>query len=320
MAEEIENNAPASPGGRPSSGGPPEKTKKKKQSAADLQKALRASQGEGPAKAPVDFKKIFGRVGLVLLVVWIIAFIIPTWIPKAVAGALTAAAVGFGIWFVRYIKKSEALGDLLRGASTAEGRKEALEKLDKDFKKGDTQAVLARAQLEMQEDPRKALTTLETIQLDKVMTPIADQVRSMRGMLHLTLGEANEARALVDKIDLSKAQDRKSRAMFATVSAEAWARTGQSKKAIETLELFSPDDPELGEMRVQMLRARAFAYAHANDVKALARALRRLAETSPQLLGMFVGAKKTHPLLEREARKILMSSGAVPKKMVRQKM
>src|SRR5882762_4879430 len=170
MAEELEKKAP-------------EKSKKKKQSAADLQKALRSTQADAP-RTPVDYKKIFGRVGAGLVVLWIIAFIIPSWIPKAVVGVLTVAAVGLGFWFVRYVKKSEALGDLLRGADTAEGRKEALERLDKDFKKGDTQAVLARAQLEMQEDPRKALTTLETIELDKVMTPIADQVRSMRGMLH----------------------------------------------------------------------------------------------------------------------------------------
>ncbi|WP_394850463.1 hypothetical protein LZC95_23775 [Pendulispora brunnea] len=298
--------------------------KKKKQNAADLQKALRAAQsgggGEGQPKTPIDYKKTFGRIAIILAVIWVIAFIIPSWIAKAVAGALTLVAIGFGIWFVRFVKKNEALGDLLRGADTAEGRKEALEKLDKDFKKGDTQAVLARAQLEMQEDPRKALTTLETINLDKALQPVADQVRSLRGMLHLTLGEPNEARGLVDKIDLGKTQDRKQRAMFATVSAEAWARTGQAKKALETLELFNPDDDELAEIRVQMLRARAFAYAHANDIKGLARTLRRLAETSPQLLGMFVSAKKTHPLLEREAKKILMSTGAVPRKMVRQKM
>ena len=41
---------------------------------------------------------------------------------------------------------------------------------------------------------------------------------------------------------------------------------------------------------------------------------------SPQLLGMFVGAKKVHPMLQQEAKQILMRSGAVPKKMVRQKM
>ncbi len=306
MAEELEKKAP-------------EKLKKKKQSAADLQKALRSAQADAP-RTPVDYKKIFGRVGIGLLVLWIIAFIIPSWIPKAVVGALTVIAVGLGFWFVRYVKKSEALGDLLRGADTAEGRKQALERLDKDFKKGDTQAVLARAQLEMQEDPRKALTTLETIDLDKVMTPIADQVRSMRGMLHLTLGEPNEARALVDKIELGKIQDRKQRAMTTTVAAEAWARTGQSKKALENLELFNPDDEELSEARIQMLRARAFTYAHQNDIKGLARTLKRLSDTSPQLLGMFLSGKKVHPLLEREARKSLMASGAVPRKMVRQKM
>jgi hypothetical protein len=300
------------------------KSKKKKGGAKELQDALSKAQGEAPTRPPVDFRKIFLRAGGVIVIVWVLCIILSGWIGKGVAlgiaGAITVAAAGFGVWFVRYIRKSEALGDILRGASTAEGRKEALEKLDKDFKKGDTQATLARAQLEMQEDPRKALTTLETVDLDKVMKPIADQVRSLRAMLHLTLGETAEARTLVDGIDLGKAQDVKSRAMFATVAAEAWARTGQAKKALETLELFNPEDPELGEVRLQMWRSRAFAYAGLNDSKGIQRALKKLVDVSPQLLGMFVGTKKVHPLLEREAKQLLMRSGAVPKKMVRQRM
>jgi hypothetical protein len=55
-------------------------------------------------------------------------------------------------------------------------------------------------------------------------------------------------------------------------------------------------------------------------MKAAGRALRKLAEMSPQLLGMFVGAKKVHPMLQQEAKQLLMRSGAVPRKMVRQKM
>jgi hypothetical protein len=171
----------------------------------------------------------------------------------------------------------------------------------------------------MQEDPRKALATLESIDLARQMAPVADQVRCTRATIHLQLGELPEARALVDKMELGKQQDVKTRAMFAAVAAETWGRTGQGKKASELLEVFNPEDPELVEMRVQMWRARAFAYAGIGDMKGAGRALRKLAEMSPQLLGMFVGAKKVHPMLQQEARQLLMRSGAVQRKMVRQK-
>ena len=40
--------------------------------------------------------------------------------------------------------------------------------------------------------------------------------------------------------------------MMATVASESWARTGNAQKAIETLELFNPEEPELSEIRAQM--------------------------------------------------------------------
>jgi tetratricopeptide (TPR) repeat protein len=299
------------------------KPAKKKKSAAAIQKELRdlgRPDPDAPVKPPVDLKKIFTRVGLILALLWAIAIAIHHVIGFAIAGVITVAVAGVSVWFVRYLKKSETLGSILRGADTEEGRKAALQQLETGFKKGDTQAVLARAQLEMQEDPRKALATLESVNLDKVIGPIADQFRAMRAMIHLTLGETAQARALADNLDLGKQQEPKTRATFATVASEAWARTGQAKKAIETLELFNPEDPEFSEVRAQMWRARAFAYAGANDMKGASRALKKLAEISPQLLAMFMGNKKVHPLLEREAKQMLMKSGAVPRKMVRQRM
>ena len=299
---------------------------KKKKTAAEAQKELRElSQPDPsvPVKPPVDLKKIYFRIGAIMVVAWLLAGGIASWrkssIPLIVAAVLSAVAIGAGVWLIRYMKKTQALGALLRGADTDEGRKEALQKLETDFKKGDTQAVLAKAQLQMQDDPRKALETLETVKLDKVMSPVAGQVRAMRAMIHLTLGETSEARALADELDLGKQQDPKTRVMFATVASEAWARTGSAKKAVETLELFNPEDPEYAEMRAQMWRARAFAAAGANDMKGATRALKKLADMSPQLLGMFVG-KKVHPLLEREAKQLAMRMGAVPRKMVRQRM
>ena len=300
---------------------PPGDKKRKKKSAVEIQKELSELGKSQDERPPVDLKKIYVRVGIVAAVVWVIAFIIPGWIPKAVAGGASVLAVGVIIWLDRYVKKTQKLGTLLKGADTEEGRKQALERIDSEFKKGDTQAVIAKAQLQMQDDPRAALATLEAVNLDKELAPIAGQVRAMRAMLHLTLGETTEARALADKLELGKQQEPKTRVMFATVAGEAWARSGAGKKAVDTLELFNPDAPENAEMRAQMWRARAFAYAAVNDTKAIARALKKLADINPHLLGMFLPPqKKVHPLLEREAKQLVMKLGVVQRKMVRQKM
>ncbi len=304
----------AAPGGK--------KGKKKPKSAAEVRDELR-SLNKGEAPPPVDMKKIYLRVAAIAVVVWIIAFILPGSSGKialVVAGILSVAAIGGLVWLDRWVKKQAALGQLLRNADTAEGRKDALEKLETQFKKGDTSAVIAKAQLQMQEDPRAALATLEAVNLDKELAPVAGQVRALRATIHLTLGETQEARALADKLDLGKQQEPKTRVMFAAVAAEAWARTGQGQKAVDTLDLFNPEAPEMGEMRAQLWRARAFAYAAVNDTKGIGRALKKLVEINPHLLGMFVGQKKVHPLLEREAKQIVLKMGLVPRKMVRQRM
>ena len=171
----------------------------------------------------------------------------------------------------------------------------------------------------MQSDPRKALATLESLDLTKQMGPVADQVRCMRATIHLQLGELQEARALVDKIELGKQQDVKTRAMFATIAGEAWGshRPGEEGRR-------APRRVQPGRHRVRRDARSDVARAgvrrrRAGDMKSAGRALRKLAEMSPQLLGMFVAAKRVHPMLQQEAKQILMRSGAVPRKMVRQK-
>lgn len=297
------------------------KKKKKKKGAEDIQKELRelAKPGEAAKRPPIDWKKIGVRVGAIVVAVWIVAFIIPGWIPKAVVGGATVAlAIGI-LWLVRYVKKGQAIGALLQDAYTKEARDAAIAKLDTEFKKGDAQALIAKAQLQMQENPREALDTLESINLDKQMAPVAGQVRALRAMLHLQLGEIQAARALVDKLDLGKQQEPKTRVTFATVAAEAWARSGDAQKALDTLDLFNPEEEENAETKVQMYRARAFAYASKTDIKGVQRMLKKMAEVNPHLLGMFLTGKKIHPLLEREAKQMAMKAGAVQRKMVRQR-
>ncbi|MDB4940816.1 MAG: hypothetical protein JWP97_350 [Labilithrix sp.] len=293
----------------------------KKKSKAEVQAELRelTKQGAGAQPAP-DMKKIYLRGAALVAVVWVIAIIVRHWIGFALAGALTIAGIVAVIWLQTYMKKTQRLGALLQTADTEEGRKAALQRLDTDFKKGDTQAIIAKAQLQMQDDPRAALATLEAVNLEKELGPIAGQIRAMRAMIHLTLGETQEARSLADKLDLGKQQEPKTRVMFAAVAAEAWARTGAAKKALDTMDLFNPEAPDMGDLRAQLWRSRAFAYAAMNDTKGIARSVKRLADINPHLLGMFVGQKRVHPLLEKEAKAQVMRMGIVPRKTVRQKM
>lgn len=271
-----------------------------------------------------NIKKLGIRLGIGAVLLWGIAIAIPGWIPLVVAGVITVLVLGVVIWGVRFAKKSQAVANIVKGADTAEGRKEALEKLESDFKEGDTAATFAKAQLQMQENPRQALETLEQINLDKVMAPVADEARSQRAMIHLMLGETDKARILADKVDLTRHKEPKVRATLASVIAEAWARSGAARKAIELLEPFDPEDEIYADLKPQMYRSLAFAYAWANKTKKMKHVLRKMKGINIQLLMGFITKKKNpngvnprgvHPLLEKEAYGMVMKSGAVPRKM-----
>jgi hypothetical protein len=278
-----------------------------------------------PAKASADPlamltpKKLGVRVGIPVLVIWIVALVIMKSWSLIGAGAISVVALVLVVWGIRFANKTRAVASLVSGADTPEARKLALAKLDTEYKKSDTAAIFARAQLLMSEDPKKALEALEQIDLKKVMAPIADEARAQRAMIHLLLGEADQARMLVDPIELSRHQQSKTRATIASVVAEAWARTGQGKKALDTLSVFDPEDAEFTDLKPQIWRAFAFAYAATNDMKGVKKALRKLLEVNPQLLGGFL-MKRVHPLLEREAKELLKRSNAVPRKMIVKRM
>jgi hypothetical protein len=257
--------------------------------------------------------------------VWVLfgslaSFASGTWVSVllGVPALLSVAAVFIVIWTLRQAKTARGVASILSGVETDDDRKAALEKLSTDFKKGDTAAIFAKAQLELQEDPKKALATLESIDLNKVMAPVADEARGQRAMIHLTQGEVSPARQLVDNIDLSRHQDARTRAMLASVASEAWARSGDAKKASETLALYDPEDAAYEQIRPQLYRALAYASAHESDLNTMRKALRKLLAVDVRLLGGFM-MKKTHPLLQKEAKKMLEQSGQVPKKMIVQR-
>jgi hypothetical protein len=267
-------------------------------------------------------KQMAVRLGLPLLAVWVIggcvAGVSQSGTTRAIAlglpALLTLAIAAIVIWAVRQAKKAKSVAGILSKVETAEDRKAALEQLEAGYGKNDPAAIFAKAQLLLQEDPRKALEALEQIDLGKVLAPVADEARAQRAMIHLLLGEVTPARDLVDGIDLSRHQEARSRAMMGAVVAEAWARTGQAKKASDTIELFNPDDAEFEQLRPQLHRARAYVLAATGDTKGMRRSLKKLLDQDARLLAGFL-TKRTHPLLQKEAKKMLEQSGQVPRKM-----
>jgi hypothetical protein len=274
--------------------------------------------------APDLMRSMLTRIGLILLGIWLLAgLVFAVWpsgkyIPLAVAGVLTALAIGLLVWTLRRARSARNVATLLAGVETAEDRKLAIAKLESQGK-SDPASVFARAQLEAQEDPRRALATLESLELGKLMGPVADEARGQRAMLHLGLGEVSLARQLVDNIDVKRASDPRSRAMLGAICAEAWARSGEPKRAIDTLDVFDQKDAALAQLLPQLLRAYAFSYAVTTRTKDLRRVLRRMIAIEPRLLGGFLTGK-THPLLSREAKRALEQSGAVPRRMQVQRM
>jgi hypothetical protein len=302
-----------------------------KESAKARRESLKAKAAASAAPAAANvpdplsrehLMPLLTRLGLPLLAAWMIGGLIAgvshsdtvIWIALGIPAALTLAAVGLLVWVTRQARKAKSVVGILSKAGTKDERDAALAQLDARYKADDPTAVFAQAQLLMQEDPRKALEVLETINLNKVMASMADEARGQRAMIHLMLGEVTPARDLADGIQLSRHQDARSRAMLAAVVSEAWARSGQAKRAVDTLSLIDPDDEQLAQLRPQIFRAQAFAFAYTNDFKQTTRALKRLAQQDPRLLGGFMD-KKTHPILQREAKKLLEQSGVAQRKM-----
>lgn len=306
------------------SGKPPAQKSSLKPKREDAATARPKPQLPADPLSTANLKSMGMRLGIPLLVLWVGAFILNGWIPKAVVGVLTLGLAGLAFWAVRFAKRSRAVAQIVGSADTPEARKEALAKLETDFKKDDTAAIFAKAQLQMQEDPREALKTLEQVNLQKVMAPVADEARIQRAMIHLLLGETEDARNLVDNVDLSRHKEAKTRATMAAIVGEAWARSGQAKKAVELLETFDPEDADYVDLRPQLLRSRAFAYAWASNTKQMKQTVRRLSQLNVQYLSGFITRKKhpmgvpprgIHPMLEKEAFDIVSKSGAIPRQM-----
>ncbi len=275
---------------------------------------------------PSPLRSLALRIGIPIVVLWVIGGILAgTWtttvgrsVVLGVPALLTLGGLALVFWALRQTGRAKAVAGVLSNVETAADRKVALDKLNQDFGKKDPAAIFAKAQLKLQEDPQEALKELEQIDLSKVLPTVADEARAQRAMIHLLIGQVSMAKPLVDGIDLKRHDDARARAMMVAVVGETWARSGQAKRAVESLELYDPDDDTYEQIRPQLWRARAYACAYTEDMRGMRRALRRLADQDARMLAGFLG-KKTHPMLQKEAKRMLEQSGAIPRKVVYQR-
>lgn len=262
--------------------------------------------------------RTIGIIAAAFVVLWITAFMIQSytdsvwgWVPVGVVGALTVAAIGFGIYIWRLTQRSRGIVDILSQAKDEEGRKRALEQLQQADSK-DALAALARAQLVARESPTEAMRVLESIDLKKAPAIVQDDVRANLAFLYLMNGRAKDARALVDELRLDRQPNAKAKAMYAAVSAEAFARTGKPDEAKKLLETYDADDKEYGEVRAMLLRAQVYTYLATKNRGLSEQAMRKLAKEDPNMLAPFL-QKGARPELQQMAQKALRGAGFAPK-------
>lgn len=293
-----------------------------------MKQPLSGKPGELPDPfGPEQVKSTAIRIGLILAACWLVGGLVfgilqsqtAKYVALGIPAAISVVVLGVLVWTVRRTRAAREVASVIAGAQTPEEREAAIEQLKNRNKKNDAAAIFAQAQLEMQEDPKKALSTLESLDLSRVMGPVADEARVQRALIHLSLSQVSLARQLVDNVDIKRAKDPRSRAMIAAVSAETFARSSDAKRALDMLELVDMEDEQLAPMKPQLLRAFAFAYAAQTKTKDLRRVLRQMSKIDVRLLGGFLQGK-THPLLQKEARRTVEQSGAVPRKMQVQRM
>lgn len=273
-----------------------------------------------PGLPPIVNKTALTLAGAVIAGLWILAAATESLIMVIVAAVLTVVVIGGLVWVYRLARKQRDVLELLQaGAASPEARRQALEQLSaKDAGGKDVLTQLARAQLLAHENPDAALAALEGVDLSKAPGPVADEVRTFRAQMYLFKNRVNEARNLVDDINLSNASNPQSRAMMTAVVAEAWGRSGKHDAALELLADVKLDDPELVQIRPMVLFARVFASFAAGKKERARKDLELLMRQDMNLLGRFVmPGQKVHPELKKIAEEVLRSHPDM-RKMARQ--
>lgn len=264
--------------------------------------------------------QVIAQIAGAFAILWVTALMLQPYVGYwgvGVVGVLTVAAIGFGIYIYRWTRKSQAIVDIMKGATDAEGRQRALEQLASGDSK-DALNALARAQILAQTDPNEAMHVLESIDLAKAPAMVQDDVRSQLGLLYLRVNRVRDARALADEIRLDRQSNSKAKAMYAAIVAEGFARTGKLDEAKNLLDTYKAEDPEYGEIAALLFRAQVFTYIGLKKRGLARKAMENMAAIEPNLLGAFV-QKGSAPELSKLAKEVLAGAGAIPRVKFRMK-
>lgn len=257
--------------------------------------------------SPLFNRRNLGLGAGILAALWLTAAMTGSKIVLGLMGVVTLAAAGGLVWVYRYVKKQRDVMSLLQSAQgSPEARLAALAQLGGDDK--DPLRMIARAQLEAQDDPKKAIATLESLDLAKVPSTSQDDVRLLRAQLYLATGRLREAATMADGINLGSAPNAQAKVMVAAIVGEAWARTGKADKALVILDELKLDDPSLGQGAILARMAKVFAAFHGGKKDKARKELEVLMRMDVNYLGRFVmpgGA--VHLELQNLAKTVAMS-------------
>lgn len=254
-------------------------------------------------------------LGVALALLWALVIASGSRVAMGVMGVLTGALAAGAWWVWRWIQKQQGLAKLVSAAQgSPEERKKALEQLNQPDAAKDVMNLIVRAQIEAQEDPDKALATLESVDIDKVPAMAQDDVRAMKAQMYLLNGRVKDAAALAEKMKPANAQQAEQRGMMAATMAEAYARSGREAEAKDLLATFSPDDAAYEKVKVPLLFARIYAN-HALRKNELARKdMLALARENVNYLGRFVEKRFRPPMeLQKIAQEVAMRDPEVKK-------
>lgn len=258
--------------------------------------------------------KVVAQIGGILAALWVsagVAIPLVGYWALYVVGAVTLAALGFGVYLWRLTARSRAIVDIMKGATDEAGRQRAIEALGDDASK-DAMKALARAQLIAQTDPQGAAKALEAIDIKKAPLVVQDDVRAQLALMYLQGNRVRDARALTDEIRLDRRPDARTKGMYAAVMAEAYARSGSPDEARKLVETYDPAETEHAEVKALLLRARVFTYFALKKRGLVREALEALAGVEPGMVAA-IAMKGGQPELIKLAKQVLASSGFAPK-------
>ncbi len=241
-------------------------------------------------------------------VLWVAALMTGSKIAIGIVAVLTIAAIGGLIYVWRMAKKQRKVMALLQGAQASpQARQAAMDQLQAQGGKPDVLNQLALAQLQAQDDPNKALQTLEAIDLAKAPEAVADEVRTFRAQMYLFKNRILEARDLADQIKLSNASSGQSKRMMTAVIAEAWARSGKAPAALDLLTTVEgPSEAGQEQLDLMVSFARVFATFHGGKRERCRKELEGLMRQNMNYLGRFAMPAQGAPFeLQKLAQEVL---------------